>query len=224
MINRNIIIYTGSAACFTGCIGDFLSLFILGPEYPGYNQLHDTMSSLGASVSPVSMVISAWWVILGILMIIFAFGFRAAYPHDNKYVKIVFWLLILYGLGEGLGSGLFKADTVSGSYTLSFIIHDILGGAGVVAILILPLIIQKIKPFFSSRCFIRYSYITLILGSMFLVLFTFRFTGNENNILSEYKGLWQRLFVADYYLFLLVIAFVMTKKQFVVTNNFRHYN
>jgi hypothetical membrane protein len=119
MIDLKIIVFTGSAACFAGCIGDFLSLFILGPEYPGYSQMHDTMSSLGSSTSPVSDIISAWWVILGILMIIFAFGFRAAYPHDNKYVRIVFWLLILYGLGEGLGSGLFKADRVSGSYITS---------------------------------------------------------------------------------------------------------
>lgn len=224
MIDRKILVNAGSAACYTGCIGDFLSLFILGPKYPGYSQMHDTMSSLGASASPVSGTISAWWVILGILMIIFAFGFRAAYPRDNKYVTTVFWLLILYGLGEGMGSGLFKADTVSGSYTFSFIIHDVLGGAGVIAILILPLIVQKIKPFFSSRGFIRYSYITLTLGLLFLILFTFRFIGNENNILSAYKGLWQRLFVADYYLFLMVIAFEMKKKQFVIMNNSRRYN
>jgi len=216
MINRKTIVIAGTAACFAGCLGDIVSLFILGPEYPGYNQMYDTMSSLGSSASPVSEIVSAWWIFLGILMIIFAFGFRAAFSPGDKYVKIVFWLLILYGLGEGLGSGLFKADRISGSYSTSFIIHDILGGAGILAILILPLVVQRIKPLFSSRGFIRYSIITVILGTLFLVLFSFRFIGNENNILAKYKGLWQRLFVLVYYIFLMTIAakaFKITIKQ-----------
>jgi hypothetical protein len=210
MIDRKVIIFTGSAACFTGCTGDFLSLFILGKEYPNYNQLSDTMSSLGSSASPVSNIISVLWIIIGILMIIFAFGFRTAYSRGNKYVKIVFWLLILYGMGEGLGSGFFKADRVAGSYTTSFIIHDILGGSGVIAILILPLIVQKIKPFFSNPGFIRFSHITLILGTLFLVLFISRFVGNGENIFAKYKGLWQRLFVLVYYIYMITIGIKMT--------------
>jgi hypothetical protein len=213
MINRKILVFAGSAACFAGCTCDFISLFILGPEYPGYSQVYDTMSSLGSSASPVSDIISIWWVILGILMIIFAFGFRAAYASGDKYVKIVFWLLILYGLGEGLGSGLFKADRVSGSYTTSFIVHDILGGAGVVAILIMPLIVQKIKPFFSNPGFIGFSWITFVLGTLFLVLFSFRFIGNENDILAKYKGLWQRLFILNSYIYISFIAFRMIRKS-----------
>jgi hypothetical protein len=212
MIDRKIIIYTGSAACFAGCTGDFLSLFIFGPEYPGYSQLFDTMSSLGSSASPVSDIISAWWVILGLLMIIFAFGFRLAYSPGGKYVKTVFWLLVFYGLGEGLGSGLFKADRVAGSYTTSFIVHDILGGAGVVAILILPLVVKKIKPFFTGPGFIKFSNITLILGSLFLLLFSFRFFGNEENVISKYRGLWQRLFVLVYYVYMLTIAVKMVSQ------------
>jgi hypothetical protein len=211
MNNRKILVFAGSTACFAGCIGDFLFLFILGPEYTDYSQVYDTMSALGSSISPVSDIISTWWIILGILMIIFAFGFKTAYSRGSKYVKIVFWLLILYGLGEGLGSGLFKADRISGSYTTSFIIHDILGGAGVIALLILPLIVIKIRPFFSSPGFIKFSLITLVLGTLFLVLFSFRFIGNENDILTIYKGLWQRLFILVYYIYLATIAFKMIR-------------
>jgi hypothetical protein len=213
MINRKVVVLTGAFVCIAGCIGDFLSFFILGPEYPGYSQLSDTMSSLGSSLSPVSEIISICWIILGILMIIFAFGFKTAYSPGNKYLKIAFWLIILYGLGEGLGSGLFKADRVSGSYTTSFLVHDILGGAGVIAILILPLFVVKIKPFFSSRGFIGFSHITLILGALFLILFSFRFIENGNNIIADYKGLWQRLFVLVYYIYLMTISVKMIIKM-----------
>jgi hypothetical protein len=213
MIDRKIIVYTGSAACFAGCTGDFLSLFILGQKWPAYNQMSDTMSSLGSSESPVSNIISVLWIVLGILMIIFALGFRAAYSPGNKYVKIVFWLLILYGLGEGLGSGLFKADRVAGSYTTSFIVHDILGGAGVVAIMILPLIVQKIEPIFSNPGFIKFSNVTFILGTFFLILFSIRFIGNTENIITKFIGLWQRLFVLVYYVYLIIIAIKMASEM-----------
>lgn len=210
MIKRKIIVYAGSAACLSGCVSDFLSVFILGKEYPGYNQLSSTMSALGSSASPVSDIISAWWVFLGIMMVIFAFGFRTAYSSGGKDVNTVFWLIIIYGLGEGLGSGLFKADRLAGSYTTSLIIHDILGGAGVCAILILPLMVIKIKPFCSGSGFKRYSYFTFISALVFLILFTFRYIGNAESIVEKYTGLWQRLFVFANYVYLITIAIKMT--------------
>ena len=210
MIERKIIVYAGSAACLFGCVSDFLSVFILGKDYPGYNQLSSTMSALGSSASPVSDIISAWWIFLGIMMVIFAFGFREAYSSGGKDVNTVFWLIIIYGLGEGLGSGLFKADRFAGSYTTSFIIHDILGGAGTCAILILPLIIKRIKPFYSGRGFKRYSYFTFTLALVFLTLFSFRYIGNAESIVEKYTGLWQRLFVFVNYIYLITIAIKMT--------------
>jgi hypothetical protein len=150
----------------------------------------------------------------------FAIGFRTAYSSADRYVKIAFWLLILYGLGEGMGSGLFKADEINNSYTLSFIIHDILGGAGVTAILLLTLIVPKIDEFSSSQGFQIFSRIILILGILFLVLFTQRFIGSKNVIsheVAKYTGLWQRLLILDYYIYLIVIASKMVKRTVNVT-------
>jgi hypothetical protein len=215
MINRKVVVLSGAFACIAGCVGDFLSLFVLGSKFPGYSHLHDTMSSLGSSASPVSDTISAWWVLLGILIIIFAFGFKAAYSPGDKYVKIAFWLIVLYGLGEGMGSGFFKADLVDGSFTISFFVHDILGSFGIIAILILPIIMQKIVQFSTSPGFIKFLRVVLILELLFFVLFSFRFLGSKNNIINEIikcKGLWQRLFVLVYYICLINVAFKMVRK------------
>ncbi len=222
MINPKTLVLIGAAACFAGCTGDFLILFILGPLYPGYSQLADTMSLLGATASPVSDIISFWWIILGVLMVLFAVGFRAAFLPGNKYLTIAFWLLILYGAGEGISSGLFKADRVNGSYTVSFIVHDILGGAGVFAILILPLIVQKMNQFSASRSFKKFSQIVVILGILFLLLFSFRFFGSSNDIVNEltkYKGLWQRLLILDFYIYFVVIAVRMVKETVYPKNS-----
>ena len=211
MIDKKRLIIAGFIACITACTGDFLTLFILGSKYPGYSQLFNTMSSLGASESPFSAFISLWWIILGVLIILFAFGFRAAFLPGNRYVNVAFWLLIIYGLGEGIGSGLFKADRVYDSMTISYVIHDILGGAGVTGILVLPLVVPKTEPFKFNPVFRKFSYVVLILGTSFLVLFTFRFFGFENNFLGKYTGLWQRLFVLVYYIYIITIAFKMLR-------------
>jgi len=208
---RKIIVISGAVACLAACVGDFLFTFLLGSRYPGYSQVFDVMSFLGSSESPVSDLISFWWVILGFLILIFAAGFRAAFEPGNNYTKLTFWLIVIYGLGEGMGSGLFKADIINNSVSTSFLIHDILGGAGVFAILILPLAAGKVHPFSANQSFRRFSRVVLASGTLFFILFSLRFAGVVNVFPVKYTGLWQRLFIFDYYVYLLVIAFIMTK-------------
>lgn len=209
---RKTIVISGVIALVLGCIGDLLFTFILGNRFPYYSQKSDIISTLGATASPVSRIISLWWVLLGLLIIIFAFGFRTAFTTPDRNVKLSFWLIVIYGLGEGFGSGLFKADLVNNSYTTSYIIHDILGGIGIIAILILPVVVRKIDPFSANTCFLRYSSFVIIAGILFWVFFSLRFFGDRTSFFSKYRGLWQRLFLLDYYLYMFVIGFIMIKK------------
>jgi hypothetical protein len=213
MNKRKILVISGALACLTGCSGDFITLFVLGCRYPGYNHLTDTWSSLGASASPVSGIVSLWWVILGILFLWFAVGFRSAFSPGNPFVRTATWLLILYGLGEGAGSGLFKADHVGDSLTVSAVIHNVFGGIGVFALLILPLVMQKIIPGKVSPGFHKLSRLVFIVGCFLLILFLSRYLHFENNFPARNNGLWQRLFVLDYYLYLIVIAVWMIRKK-----------
>ncbi len=209
---HSFIVFTGVIACFIACVGDFLVTIILGSHYPGYSQLFNTMSSLGASTSPVSYLTNLWWLILGLLMITFAIGFWQAFPKGTKYVSLVTWLIILYGLGEGFGSGLFKSDQTGVFINPSFI-HDFLGGVGILAIIILPMIVPKIIPCFSGLDFKRFSLFVLLSGIMMWTLFFFRYVNHGDNFIAVYKGLWQRLFVLDYYLYLSVIAIMILNKR-----------
>jgi hypothetical membrane protein len=60
IIDNNRIVKVSCIVCIIACIGDFAVMFFLGTFYPGYSQLKNTMSSLGASVSPVSDLKSIW--------------------------------------------------------------------------------------------------------------------------------------------------------------------
>ena len=202
-----------SIACFIACIGDFWITFVLGDYKPGYSQLRNTMSLLGVSTSPVSGIISLWWIIWGLLIIFFAFGFGKAFGYHKTPVKIATWLIILYGLGEGIGSGVFKADLVNNSATLSSNIHEIGGGTGTIGILVLPFAMKLIITRATNPGFHTLSWIVFLLGFAYLSMLLLHLIAYGSNDLLPYKGLWQRLFFLDYYIYLIVIAVIMIKKQ-----------
>jgi hypothetical protein len=206
-------IIMSSIACIFACTGEFVALFLGGAFYPGYSQLRDTMSSLGTSVSPVSAEISTWWVIMGFLLIIFGTGFYKAFSGNGQFAKIASWLIIIYGLGEGIGSGAFKAENVAIGMFPSALIHDLLGGIGVTAIIFFPLIVQKVITKNEMPVFTRLSKIVFITGIFTVFLFLFRYLKDENDFFTVYKGLWQRLFMLNSYIYLSAIAIIIIKKQ-----------
>ena len=213
-LNRFLVIFA-AFICIAACSGDLFITYYLGNQYPGYRQISDVMSLLGSSGSPVSAEMSIWWIILGILIIIFAAGLRIAYSGTGRYVKIAFWMIVIYAIGEDMGSGLFKADTIEGTMTTSYLIHNIFGGAGICGILFLPLAVQKIVPLSESSGFRSFSRSVLVAGLILLFLFSFRLISIGNNFVERSAGLWQRLFALDYYLYLVVIASLMFKRAFI---------
>ncbi|MEP6803961.1 MAG: DUF998 domain-containing protein [Flavobacterium sp.] len=210
-INQLDLFKTTAIICIAACISDFVVLFLLGSYYSGYSQLKNTISSLGANVSPVSDLISIWWMFIGIIFIFFGFIFRKAFDKNLKYVRIASVLIMLYGLGEGIGSGLFKADRIAGKMTNSFIIHDIMGGIGIIAALILPLVMLKIMTRKNAPGFYVFSWTIFVIG--FITLFLFINNFSYNNIIHFYRGLWQRLFMLNLYVYFIAISVVMYHKK-----------
>jgi len=213
MKNYSKHIISSAVACMIVCIVEFVTIFIFGAYYPGYSQLKDTMSALGASASPVSEAISLWWIIMGILLIFFATGFKIAFAGKGTYVNLAALLIMLYGFGEGIGSGSFKADHLANGLATSLIFHDTFGGIGVAAILLFPLIMLKVVAKNEKPVFYRMSQIVFVVGILTILLFLFRYSPNENDFLSVYKGLWQRLFMLNTYVYMMTIAVMMMKKQ-----------
>jgi hypothetical protein len=211
---KQLFIIVSCFACLLACVGDFTAMYIFGRSIPGYSVLFSTMSSLGASNSPVSFQMSLWWVIMGLLVVTFGIGFRMSFLKPDIWVKTASWLLIIYGIGEGMGSGFFKADHIGNKLSTSCIIHDTLGGIGIAAIFILILIHARV---FNKSLYPRFnvfSWIIFLIGIINLILFSFRFSNSENNVLGHYKGLWQNILVLDFYCYFIVLAFMIFKKQF----------
>lgn len=206
---KKTLIYSSALLCIAGCIADFILIYIFGNQIPGYSQLSSTLSTLGISSSPVADQVTVWSVVLGIILIYFAFGFRKLY---GKETRITAWLIAIYGFGEGIASGIFRADTINGKLTDLGILHDILGGIGVAAILLFPWVMMKTFMLNSSRSFYRFSAVAGVIGLLSTLSFGFRLDYFNGTFMHAYIGLWQRIFLADYYVYFFVIAFMMLKK------------
>ena len=193
--------------CMLGCIGDFVLIFILGSHYPGYSQLHNTLSELGAPESPETRIISNWWIVLGALYVLFGISIGLNYSGADKLVKWIVWLIIIYALGECFGSGIIPIQRVNGQLNAMGKLHDALGGVGIAAIMVLPYVLIRM---FSKADFPAYNlflWILLIAGPVFLILFSIaKILNNPDNFFVLYKGLWQRLLSLNYYLVLMSIA------------------
>lgn len=209
---KKAIIYTSAILCITGCITDLVLIYLFGNQIPGYNQLTSTLSSLGVSKSPVADEVTVWTVVLGVIFVFFAFGFRKVFQTYGKETRRAFWLITLYGLGECVASGIFRADSLNGRLTDMAIIHDLLGGIGVIALLLLPLLMRKAFSRFLFPLFFRISGIVFALGLISTLLFSFRLEYFAGTFLYSYSGIWQRIFLINYYFYFTVIAIMMIQK------------
>jgi hypothetical protein len=200
--------------CVTACFGDILAVWMFGLWYPGYNQFKQAMSVLGASGSPVSKIVSLWWVIVGLLFIIFAIGYHQANVHKNKVYKQASIMIGLYGFGEGIGSGLFPGNHLAGHLTGIGIIHNLLGGAGVAGIIILPLFIIRIyRRRYARSWMISFSWLITCTGILFFTLFSICRLAHTSTGFFSYAGFWQRFFMLNYYLYMFVLAIIMLREN-----------
>jgi hypothetical protein len=211
-MTKKWIVRLSCIACLIACLGDPVALILFGNAYPEYNQLKNTISARGASASPVSNFVSAWWIVVGVLFILFGAGFRHGFKEGEKYVTLASLCIMLYGLGEGIGSGAFKADHIGNSLTTLAIVHDTLGAFGVASIMILPLIMKRIILKAEMQWFHKMSTFILYNGIFLLILFSFRFSANESNIMKIYVGLWQRMMLLNNYVYLVTIALILLNR------------
>jgi len=206
---------TGISAAIgiAACLGDLYLTYLLGTWYPGFKQSFQPMSDLGHEGSPVAAIASIWWVIMGLMFVVFGYGFHKAFLNHGKSAKRAAWMLALYGIGEGLGSGLIAGTPGKSFQTPGSIIHNLLGGVGVVAAFLLPFIIMKIYSVRRRPALYWYSWFTTVTGMSFFVLFSIATFYHPEGSWISCLGLWQRLFMLMYYLFFICLGLLMLTRK-----------
>lgn len=193
--------------CFIACLGDMMLVNIFSRYYPGFNPVLQPTSALGAMGSPVAHIVSSWWIIAGFIFLFFAFAFYRSEENHTKVHQLASWLFGLYAVGEEMGSGIFPGNRILGHLTSIGIIHNVIGGIGTGALLISPFVILKKyqgKEDYPVRNYLIFVCISGIL--IFIVFILSHFNRPGMTWLYLRHGLIQRVFLTDYYLFMIVIA------------------
>lgn len=198
--------------CLVWCIvmlGDLLLPVLLSRRFPRYTHLDMALSVLGCQESPVSRVYNLWCILSGLVFcaaaVVLFFAFR------SKITAISCILLLLYGIGCEILSGLFPLPTTERTEDRSARIHGISSALGFTALLFVPLLFG-----FSLR-----SGGFFLLGALSFLSFFVAFACFCCFILGEkepfratvlrHGGLWQRLTLAACYvpLFLFSLSHVL---------------
>ena len=206
-------VVTAAIAGLLAFVGDFLVTFVLGLFYPNYSHLKLVMSELGTYQSPVATWVSIWWMIFGILLVVFALGFQAVFARGKKAAVVVTVLIVLVGLGAGIGAGIFPMEPRGAENTLAGKLHGIFAGIGFLAVSFVPLGMLILFSRTRSPGFVGLSAAIFAVGILFFVLFiASEDTSTATGILS-YPGLWQRLFLLNHYVYLSVFSIIMIRSS-----------
>jgi hypothetical protein len=199
--------YVALAACLVATICDLVSLAVFARLYPSYDPKLQPISALGATGSPLAQYVSGWWIFLGLVFLLFAFSYEKSNFLHNRAQLITAWLVGIYALCEETGSGLFPGNHLAGRLTTMGIVHNIFGAIGVIALMAIPFVLMQKYTNALHPAFYRFLWIISVAGLFFFMLFSIsRFSLPRLYGLQTLHGFWQRLFVADYYCMLAVIA------------------
>jgi hypothetical protein len=191
-------------------VGDFAIPFVLAFFYPNYNHLKLVQSELGTKLSPVSIWMNLWWVFFGFLCILFSIGFAQAFAASGGPVRVVATMIIIFGLGAGIGAGLFPQEPGGAETTVSGKLHGICAGIGELAIIIVPLLNLWVFSKVVHPALYWGSLVAFILSAFIFSLFLCGKNAPPRGVLS-YVGLWQRAYFLIVYLYLGTIAVEMIR-------------
>jgi hypothetical protein len=182
-----------------------------GSKFPGYNWKTQSLSYLGQSGSPIEQWVLIWGVIFTILIILFACTFYQIYK-SKKWVRVATCLLIIYGLGEGLGSGIFPINPPDTMITMDGKLHNIFSGIGDAGLVLFPFLLMLMFPKTENKKLHMYLWSVIGIGIFMIFLFLTAKYFHSDNIISRFKGVWQRIYLFNYYLMLTVISWKMARQ------------
>lgn len=188
-------------------VGDFVVAYVLAAFYPGYSHMKQVMSVLGNPNSPVSLLYSGWLVTLGILLCISSLNFYSTYAGTSRgYAMTGAILIVVFGVGAGILSGIFRVDDGDVVESMAAKIHGIAAGIGFMLLMFVPLIVGMLsfKQGFGLLGWI--SMASFILSIVFFALFIMSDKESFEGTVIGLAGLWQRLSLASMYTALLLIS------------------
>ncbi len=129
-----LLYYAGFGAGITYLVGDLVGGFIT----PNYSYVKNAVSELIQSVAEHRTLLSSFLFLHALMIILFSIGILSEHPYEmSKSIFIGGILLLAVGTSHALSSSIFPQDPVGAESTFPGVMHLILVGLTVVAIVVL---------------------------------------------------------------------------------------
>jgi hypothetical membrane protein len=160
---------------------------------PGYDFMTQYVSEFGITPG-IASIVSAWWVIHGIILILFSVNLNSAMDKSGRFSFIGPLCICLYGLMDSIGSAAFPMDAAgTAEMTFSGMMHYLVSFIGITAVIFSPLaLISRMKKDPAWNRFVRPAWITQIFFWAIYIICVLAFA---DIYFSWCVGLLQRIFI-----------------------------
>lgn len=173
------------------CALNTLIIITLDFTVPDYNSMTQYVSEFGIIPGIVSQIVSAWWIISGIALMLFSISLDNTIEKSGKLSILGPLFIFLYGLLDSIGSVIFPMDMAE--ETFSGIMHILVSFIGITAVIFSPLaLLGRMKRDPAWKRLVRFTGFTQII---FLLIYMVCILAFADIYLSQYLGLLQRIFI-----------------------------
>jgi hypothetical protein len=200
------LIRAGALCGLCAALLDLPVIAVFAQLEPGYNRFESFASALGARGSPNGRLISAWWVVYGVLLVLFSLSLlRSSRP--RTWLGWVGPLLVLiFAAGDGIGSGVFRCDPGCAGATPGARMHLLVSSIGSVALIPAPVFMWS--TWRHEERWRGYRTFTLVIqgiGLLDIAALALAET-REAGFFAGNAGLFQRFFLLTYYVWIVGVA------------------
>ncbi len=183
----------------------------LGLITPGYDWVIQSESAL-AEMNPVAAQWQAiWGVIFTLAFATYALGLWKAARVWGKPIRWVAVVVLIYGIGQGIGSGWMPLQHSGAQLTVQGVLHETFGGIGMLGLFIAPVIMLPVFTKKANPRRQRFTLIIVIISTVAAVLYLVTRVAGPEVVFWGWRGLWQRCLNASLYSWLIALAYWLLK-------------
>ena len=205
-MDKKLLFYGGIFGPIVFLLNDIIGSIIT----QGYSPIINAVSELTQAGSENIYLLSSLFLISAIMLIVFGIGIVAHYKYGHS--KLLFLggiFIIILGVFSALSGTIFPMDPFNGEATFAGTMHIILTGLNIILIILfIPLIGIGLYKEKQCKSFRLYSIITVLIMVIFGGLTSVLMT---NDI--ELLGLFERITIYTYQLWLFILAILFIKGQ-----------
>ena len=178
-------------------------------EYTGYSVVSQTVSELSALDAPTRSLWLALCIPFSILTIIFGYGVWLSAGH-NKKLRFVALIIILDAIIGSFWPPMHKREIIAaGGGTLTDTLHLVWAFVH----LVFMLLMIGFSAAALGKGFRIYSITTVAVFMVFGILTTVESSGIEAGVPTPYIGIWERINMGAYMLWVVVFAVILLRKD-----------